>query len=404
MMTPFENLEDVIRTGLQTTAPSISLTVYLRGEQIVNRAYGYVDPDTQAMPTQTDTLFDLASVTKLYTTTAFLMQVAEGKITLDTPVVEVLPEFGASGARPIGPQQNPHTLELIPPDDELAKANPVDPAQITFRHLLTHTSGLAPWRDLFLRTVPTPPPPGQIDPVSHQSRLAQALTLISETPFVDIPDKNVRYSDLGLILTGAAVARINSADSLANVISERILKPNNLIGTTFNPRLDADGITIAPTEYDARWRGRRCHGEVHDENACGLGGIAGHAGLFSTADEVARFGLLWLNALLPDGVDNHLIPKQLAHEAISEQAVTGLERRGIGWMLRTPGHSSSGDHFSDESFGHTGFTGTSLWLDPKRALVVAALTNRVYHGREADAIFGFRKSIHDAVALFADSL
>lgn len=397
-MSTFENLETVIINGLQTTAPSICIAAYLDGQQIINRAYGYVDPDTQTTPTQPNTLFDLASVTKLYTTTAFLMQVADGKITLDTPVVDILPEFGAIGARPIGPQQNPHTLELIPPDAELANTGPVDPSQITFRHLLTHTSGLAPWRDLFLRTVPTPPPPGEPDPVPHQTRLANAIDLISEMPFADVPGKTVRYSDLGLILTGAAVARIDNADSLAAVISERILSPNAFSSTSFNPNLD--GHTIAPTEYDARWRGRRCHGEVHDENACGLGGIAGHAGLFSTADEVARFGLLWLAALKDGGI----IPAKLAAEAISEQAVTGLERRGIGWMLRTPGHSSSGDHFSDGSFGHTGFTGTSLWLDPKRSLVVATLTNRVYHGRESDAIFGFRKSIHDAAALYADSL
>lgn len=397
-MTAFENIERVISDGLQTTAPSISIAAYLNGQQIIERAYGYIDPDAQTTPTQPDTLFDLASVTKLYTTTAFLMQVADGKISLDTPVIDILPEFGAGGARPIGPQQNPHTLELIPPDDELASLGPVDPTQITFRHLLTHTSGLAPWRDLFLRTVPTPPPPGEPDTVPHQARLAKAIELISEMPFADIPGKTVRYSDLGLILMGVAVARIDNAASLADVISARILMPNGFSSTRFNP--GTDGFTIAPTEYDARWRGRRCHGEVHDENACGLGGIAGHAGLFSTSDEVARFGLLWLDALNDKGI----IPSTLAAEAVSEQASTGSERRGIGWMLRTPGYSSSGDHFSDGSFGHTGFTGTSLWLDPQRSLVVATMTNRVYHGRESEAIFGFRKAIHDAVVLYADSL
>lgn len=397
-MGTFEAVEGVISEALRTTAPAITLAVYLRGQQVINQAYGFVDPERQSMPTQTNTLFDLASVTKLFTTTAFLMQVADGKVSIDTRVVDVLPEFGQHGARPIGPQQDPHTLAIIPPPADFVDPGPVDPASVTFRHLLTHTSGLPPWRSLFLRVGQTPPPPGQPDPISHSERLTKALELIADTPFVDQPGREVRYSDLGLILIGAAVARLDGAESLAAVISERVLRPNGLESVMFNP--DINTHISAPTELDMRWRGRRCLGEVHDENACSLGGIAGHAGLFGTADNVARFGVSWLDAL----AGNERLSQAVAQEAVREHAVTGVERRGLGWARRTPGVSSSGQYFSENSFGHTGFTGTSLWVDPQRQLVVALMTNRVYHGRDAENIIKFRKALHDAVVLYVDSL
>lgn len=384
-----KKLETVLETGVQTTAPALALAVYFEGKSVFNKAYGVLDPENQHNLTQPDTLFDLASVTKLYTTTAFLMQIAEGKVQLDTRVVEVLPEFGGD-PRPIGQIQDPHTLQLIDAENVDLSLSPIDPNTITFRHLLTHTSGLPPWRDLFLHTGPLPPPPGIIDTVSHAQRLQQALALIAGYPFADAPGRTVRYSDLGLILLGAAVARLDSAASLAHVLQRRILQPQGLTRTGYNPR---DPMQCAATELDTRWRNRRCQGEVHDENACGLGGIAGHAGLFGTADEVARFGQWWLDSLSGSGG----LRRDIAQDAVALHAVTGVERRGLGWVLRTPGVSSCGQHFSDLSFGHTGFTGTSLWIDPLRLVVVALMTNRVYHGRNPDAIMALRPQVHDAV-------
>lgn len=402
MNTAMSNLpaiEAVIQDGLRDTAPAITLAVYRQGERLLHGAYGALDPaaDSPAC-VQTDTLFDLASLTKLYTSTAFLLQVSAGKVSLDTPVIAVLPEFGAGGLRSVGPQQDPHTLQLLPPESDDPRL--VDPASITFRHLLTHTSGLPPWRDLFLRIGPTPPPPDQPDPLPAADRLARGLALIAETPFAGQPGDAVRYSDLGLILLGAAVARLKGTGSLATAIEALLLHPAGLTETLFNPDPAFWEAGIAPTELDLRWRGRRCLGEVHDENACALGGVAGHAGLFATADAVARFGMWWLDAL--DG--RTTLRRDLAEDAVRLHAETGLERRGLGWMLRTPGYSSSGAHFSAGSFGHTGFTGTSLWIDPERALVVALLTNRVYHGRDADGIIALRKALHDAVALYVDTL
>jgi CubicO group peptidase (beta-lactamase class C family) len=393
MAEQFEALESVLLEGLQTTAPAIAIAIYQGGECVLNRAYGVLDPQTQSGAVQTDTLFDLASITKLYTATAFLMQVADGLVKLDTPVVDVVPEFAGDGTpRPIGDLQDPHTLEMIPPDAETLAFSPVDPKAITFRHLLTHTGGLAPWRALYQITGQVPPLPGTPDPETHAVRLGRALAAIATYPLVDAPGQAVHYSDLGLILLGTGVTRLDNAVSLDAVIAQRILHPAGLTHTTFNP---TNPQNCAPTEYDSRWRSRRCQGEVHDENACGLGGIAGHAGLFSTAGEVAQFGQLWLDALAGKG----WLPLELARDAVAEHAVTGYERRGLGWALRTPaaGVSSSGQYFSANSIGHTGFTGTSLWLDPQRGVSVALMTNRVYHGRDSDAIIRFRPMVHDSI-------
>lgn len=385
-----QDLEALLTTALETTAPTIALAVYHRGERVLHRAYGYLDPETRTQPTQLDTLFDLASVTKMFTTSAFLSQMAEGKITLETRVVQWIPEFGATGMRPIGDMQDPHTLALTPPAPDLAALGPIDPTIVTFHHLLTHTGGLAPWRNIYQTVGSTPPPPGHPEPVVHPERLQKALHIIGDCAFVNVPGREVCYSDLGLIMLGAAVARIDKAATLADVIDERVIKPAGLTNTRYNPPNAAD---CAPTELDTHWRQRRCQGEVHDENACGLGGIAGHAGMFGTADDVARIGVWWLDALAGRGG----LPQAIAQEAIKLQAVTGVDRRGLGWVLRTPGSSSSGKYFSDSSFGHTGFTGTSLWIDPEREVVVALMTNRVYLGRQPNAIMELRPKVHDAV-------
>jgi CubicO group peptidase (beta-lactamase class C family) len=204
----------------------------------------------------------------------------------------------------------------------------------------------------------------------------------------------VRYSDLGVMLLGEAVTRLRGAPDLAAVIYEQIKNPLQLDSPLFNPVREG-GIAqskIAPTEDDPTWRGRRCWGEVHDENACGVGGIAGQAGLFASAADVARFGQAWLSR------DERLqIDSALMDEAVQEQQHNGF-RFGLGWMLKGHTDSSSGDFFSPNSYGHTGFTGTSLWIEPEKRLVVACLTNRVYPGRWKEGVHTFRRAIHDFFA------
>jgi serine-type D-Ala-D-Ala carboxypeptidase len=388
-------LDQIIETYLGDVFPALALVVIHQGNVLLDAAWGWIDPETQRHPVTPDTLFDLASVTKLFTATAFLSLVSEGVVGLDDPLTTVIPEFGQGGLRALDGGQDPHTKQLLPIPDSV-QGKMTDPAQVTFRHLLTHTSGLAPWRQVDQVAGSPPSPPGVPDSIPRAQRLAKGLAAIYTSPFVAQPGESVNYSDLGLILLGEAVSRLHdSHGTLESAVQTRVLDPLGLTTLRYNPV--ANGIErdkIAPTENDPDWRERRCWGEVHDENACGLGGVAGHAGLFGTAADVARFGLAWLenDGRLP-------ISSQLMTLAKQEQAVSGDLRRGLGWLLKAVEDSSAGDKFSPDAYGHTGFTGTSLWIDPVRELVVVCLTNRVYPGRHKLGIHAFRRALHDALGL-----
>jgi CubicO group peptidase (beta-lactamase class C family) len=210
----------------------------------------------------------------------------------------------------------------------------------------------------------------------------------------------VRYSDLGLMLLGEAVSRLHGTPGkLDAAVQARILDPLDLQSLIYNPMQNGrDRRLIVPTEYDGTWRKRRCWGEVHDENACGVGGIAGHAGLFGTAADVARFGQACLEVNPKLGISSEMMA-----QSRQEQAETGGMRRGLGWQIKALEDSSAGDLFSADTFGHMGFTGTSLWIDPQRELVAACFTNRVYMGREKPGIHAFRRAVYDIFAAGADS-
>ncbi len=236
------------------------------------------------------------------------------------------------------------------------------------------------------------------DAIPGFERWARGLAATCASPFVDEPGRHVHYSDLGLILLGEAVSRLHAGsggpDGLAAAIRERVTTPLRLTSVAFNP-VDHGTLpeSVAATELDHRWRGRRCRGEVHDENAAGLGGIAGHAGLFATAADVSALGRAWLER------DPRLgIAPELMEQAVSEQVRDGEVRRGLGWAIKAETDSSAGDLMSGDTFGHTGFTGTSLYVDPRRQLVAALLTNRVYFGRDFGGIHRYRRALHDLVA------
>jgi CubicO group peptidase (beta-lactamase class C family) len=392
-------IDQLIDHNLDDVFPALTLAVIHNGEWMVNGAWGWIDPETRQHPVTPDSLFDLASVTKLFTMTSFLSLVSEGAVGLDTRLIEVIPEFVQSGLRAIDGGQDPHTRRMLPTPDDMRNKT-ADPATVTFRHLLTHTSGLAPWRAVYDAAGPPPPPPDETDPVPRKRRWEKGLEAICAYPFIGQPGGSIHYSDLGLMLLGEATARLHGTPGQLDVaIQQRVLDRLDLRSPTYNPvRNHYDRNQIVPTENDPHWRRRRCWGEVHDENAGGLGGVAGHAGLFATAVDVARLGQAWLEA------DPRLrISSTLIAEAKAEQAVNGLLRRGLGWMLKSPEDSSAGDRFSKASYGHTGFTGTSLWIDPQQVLVVACLTNRVYPGRDKLGIHAFRRAIHDLLAEGADS-
>ncbi|MDZ4765908.1 MAG: serine hydrolase domain-containing protein [Chloroflexota bacterium] len=393
-------LHAAIDAHLGDTFPALTIYALRDGQPILDGAWGWIDPDTRQIPVTTDTRFDLASLTKLFTTSAFLTFVSDNRIGLRAPLVEVVSQFGGDPL-PIDGGQDPFTKEMLP-----APSTPetVDPRRVTFWHLLTHTSGLAPWRAVY-RVVGAPPPPiGGRDTISRELRWANAIRALCGYPFVGQPagvngqSGVVRYSDLGLMLLGEATARLHG-DSLDRAIETHVTRPLGLTSIMYNPARNGVPLTeIAPTELDDDWRRRRAWGEVHDENACGVGGVSGHAGLFGTARDIAAFGQAWASA------DPRLaIAPDVRADALREHAQTDDARRGLGWALKSAQDSMAGDFFSAESIGHSGFTGTSLWIDPAQRLVVAIMTNRVYPGRfypgdGVPDIHNFRRAVHDAIA------
>jgi len=388
-----ERLETLIEYNLGTVFPSCSLAVIKDGETVLDEGWGTVE----GTPATNNTLYDMASVTKLFTVTAFLSFVSAGKIGLDDSLTKVIPEFGALNPRTIDGGQDPHSkVRLLTPAEFIGKT--IDPARITFRHLLTHTSGLPAWRDVYNAAGPAPVPPDQVEPLPRAQRLLNGLQAIYAYPFIGQPGKKAVYSDIGLILLGEATSRLGGAP-LDEVICQRVTSPLNLSSPRFNPIREGHLLReqIAPTEDDPTWRKRRIWGEVHDENACGLGGVSGHAGLFSTARDIAAFGQAWLSGPTKAfGIDTNL-----AQEAKHEHAEIDGMRRGLGFVIKAYEGASAGDLFSVNTYGHTGFTGTSLWIDPDNQLVVACLTNSVYSGRGKPGTLEFRRAVHD---LFAEAL
>ena len=379
----WQAVEAVMQRALGRVFPTAVLLIQQRGHTVLHRAYGFLEPETRQQPAGLDTLFDLASLTKLFTATAFMRLVEARKVALQEPVATVLPEFSGvrslrSYADPLHPGQE---IAIVPSTREK-----VDAGQVTFWHLLTHTSGLPAWNPLFRLGSPR-----------------AAIEAVLASPFSYLPGTRVVYSDLGFILLGEAVSRL-AGRPLDVALSELVLKPLHLEATHFRPL----AVPIAATEFCA-WRGRRLIGEVHDENAAGLGGIAGHAGLFATAADLARLGEMYLclarrrgwssqddGAEVGAGVAKLLRPGTVA-KMTRLQAEDGVTRRGLGFALWSPDPEASGHPFGPLAFGHTGFTGTSLWIDPQRELLVACLTNRVYYGRDPQGITAFRVALHRAV-------
>jgi CubicO group peptidase (beta-lactamase class C family) len=354
--------DSLVRLGIARGAyPGAALVVGRRDAVLYTNGYGHftwskaspaVDPDS--------TLYDLASLTKIVATTSALMILVDrGRVALDTPVIRYLPEFNGSGT-----------------------------AAITVRHLLTHTSGLRATLPLFRTAADS----------------AAALRLVLATTPVAAPGQRVIYSDLNAILLGEIVRRVAGAP-LDVVTTREILGPLGLRQTVFRP--DA-GLRrrIAPTGL---WRGHPVAGVVNDQNAVRLGGVAGHAGLFSTASDVARFAQFVLRGgALPDG--RRLVKAETVRLFTTRATPlrgTRSEARALGWQAVPTGEtvSSAGTLFGPNSFGHTGWTGTSLWIDPDRDLFVVLLTNRAFAPRAKRSftvLHEVRGSVADAAARASD--
>ena len=241
------------------------------------------------------------------------------------------------------------------------------------RHLLTHSSGMPAWRPLYKEAT------------SPES----ALALVKATQLDTLPGVRYVYSDLNAILLGEIVHRL-SGQTLDVYLARHVFGPLGMRDTRYNPP-KSELARIAPTEFDP-WRQRKVRGEVHDENAFALGGVSGHAGLFSTADDLSRLARAYLNGGALDGA-RVFDAATIARFTLVQDST--ISRRALGWETPTGGNSA-GHYLSRAAFGHTGFTGTSLWIDPARGVYVVLLTNRVNPTRQNTRIGGVRVALADA--------
>ena len=326
-------------------------------------AYGAACISPEHHEARLDTLYDLASLTKVMATTpALLLLVASGKLRLDQPVAELLPAFAEHGKQ-----------------------------EISVRQLLTHSSGLRPWRAYYADLREREQRRGERLLATREGRESILLRIQRSAPVHDPGEASV-YGDLGFIVLGALVEQL-AGEPLDVFCRRRIYEPLGMRDTHFNPvPFEGDRRRYAATEQ-CDWREKIVWGEVHDGNAWAMGGVAGHAGLFGTAADVLRFGSEMLAA---DRGESQLFPAELAREFFRRQELTPDSAWALGWDTPTPGASTSGQHFSKRSIGHTGFTGTSLWIDLEKGAVLVLLANRV-HLLAKKSRFALRPLLHDLV-------
>ena len=341
----FSAARTVLRQAIDDHAfPAASIEVGDVTQPLWRESFGRLTFDTHSSPVTERTIFDLASLTKVIATTPLLMQQVErGPLGLDDQVIH-------------------HVAEWRSPDR----------AAVTLRDLLSHSSGLPAYRELFR---------------NQRGRVAFEQAVCG-TPLEYAPRSASIYSDLGFILLGFMLdaeiplpARFDTLLGQMGIVEDLQFNPP----AAWRPR-------TAPTEHDG-WRGRLIVGEVHDENAWALGGAAGHAGLFGTAAAVGAYARHLLQVL--DGRTGAFTRATL-ETFIERRAEVPGGSRALGWDTMLP-TSSCGSRMSPRAFGHTGYTGTSLWIDPDRGIYVVLLTNRVHPTRENDAIKRVRPAVHDAV-------
>ncbi|HEX5971110.1 MAG TPA: serine hydrolase domain-containing protein [Gemmatimonadaceae bacterium] len=346
-----DTLQAILTQGVIDSAfPGAIAVIGNHDGPLVTVAAGHLDWAPSPVPNDR-TLWDLASLTKVVGMTSAMMQLVEqGKVDLDAPVQRYLPEWQG-----------------------------VNKDKVTVRDLITHRSGLPAFKTYYKLN---------LSPDS-------TLRLFFDTPLDTLPGVRMVYSDIGAILLGKIVERV-SGETLDRYLAQHVFQPLGMLDTQYRP--DSSLLSrIAPTERDP-WRGRLVHGEVHDENAYALGGVSGHAGLFSTAHDLSRLAQAYLNGGALDGA-------RLAKASTIRQFTTvqdsAFSSRALGWD--TPSDRSSAGHFiTRPAFGHTGFTGTSLWIAPQYDLYVILLTNRVNPTRERSGIGRVRVQVADAAMKVLD--
>ncbi|MCB0744050.1 MAG: serine hydrolase [Ignavibacteriae bacterium] len=315
---------------------------------LYSKGFGHFTYDKNSLETKTNSIFDLASVSKVVgTTSAAMILVQEGKLNLDQKVITYLPAFNNNG-----------------------KEN------ITIRNLLLHNSGLAPFKKYY----------------DEFTNADEVINDIMNLPLNNPPGEKFVYSDLGMITLQKVIEEI-SGKSLDVFLQEKLFSKLEMNQTMYNPSNDVKKFCV-PTELDDFWRMRLLQGEVHDERAYMLNGVAGHAGLFSTVEDLSKFVMMLMNKGEYKG--QQIINPKIIDEWTTRQSEES--DRGIGWDTKAiNGYSSAGHYLSKDSFGHTGYTGTSIWVDKENKLFVIFLSNRVHPTRANTKISEFRPIIHDAI-------
>lgn len=345
-VTPATPIDSAVRAGITDGVYPGAVVVVGSSERVLlARGYGHFTwTGTSPVPDPATTLFDLASLTKVVATTSAVMILADrGALALQQPVQRYLPDFAGA-----------------------------DKERVTVRHLLEHRSGMR----AFLR----------LDTLARDA--AEARRLVLAEPLRYPPDTRTEYSDLNAMLLGWVVEAV-TGESLDAFVAREVTGPLGMTQTRYRPpRSLRPGIMPV-----GLWRGHAIAGEVHDQNAARLGDVSGHAGLYATADDLARFARFMLRRGRTD-VDAVLVRPGVVDLFVRR----GPENRALGWEMRdTTSTDNTGRLFSPDTYGHTGFTGTSLWIDPARDLFVVLLTNRVFAPRTPRSIT-LLKAVRGAVA------
>jgi serine-type D-Ala-D-Ala carboxypeptidase len=342
----FRRLDAVMMGAVRDSVfPGASLAVIYKGKTVYHKAFGHLTYDPQSAPTDTTTIYDAASLTKAVVTTSIAMQLVErDSLDLRAPVARYLPGFAASGK-----------------------------VRITIEQLMRHTSGLRA-HSFYAKTCRTP---------------GEVFRAIEQDSLIYKPGTDTKYSDLNFILLGRIVEQV-TGQSLAANFHARFAAPLGMNSTLFNPPPTLLP-RIAPTAPDAAWPLATPRPLVNDQNAALLGGAAGHAGLFTTTGDLSKMTRMLMNG-------GELGDKRYIAASTVRMFLKKTEwPRAIGWDMATPGKSSAGSRFSANSWGHLGYTGTSIWVDPEKDLAVILLSNRVWPTEENIKIRKFRPVLHDKV-------
>ena len=342
-------LDSLMTAGISGgAAPGGSLAIGRYGRIVHMKCYGRQDTARASLAVDENTMYDMASLTKVIaTTTASMILEEQGLLDLDRTVASYLPEFNAP-----------------------------DKAPITVRMIVTHRGGLEAFAALY----------------KNFKGREQYLEQINARPLKSQPGTETVYSDWDLILTQLIIERV-TGQTLDRFVAEKVFSPLGMTSTMFNPDSAQFFSRIAPTEIDTA-RGGLVHGKVHDENAWAMGGVSGHAGLFSTARDLSIFAQMLLNGGEYNGV--RIVKPATVARWTAPQSRTSS--RALGWDTPSK-NSSAGNYFSARSFGHTGFTGTSVWIDPEKNLFVILLTNRVDPTRNNTRHVPRRRAVADAAQM-----